>query len=151
MKHQVNVMALVDVIGALSDRTLLNGNLCLMDNGDFRSTGQGTPELCTVVRPGQAVQWTVLAVDLQTPVDIKSITFLGAPASANGHGAGAENGGPGGAGEPADSEKLDLETWIGIVPPWLTPGVAHRYRIELQMYEGDNSIMHIDLPALMCV
>jgi hypothetical protein len=36
------------------------------------------------------------------------------------------------------------------VPSWLTPGVAYRYRLELQMYEGDNSVMHIDTPALMC-
>ncbi|MDI2126451.1 hypothetical protein [Yinghuangia seranimata] len=148
MKPQVNILALVDVIGALSDRTLGNGNLSLVDNGDFHSLGQGTPELCTIVSPGQVVQWQVLAVDLQTPVEIKSITFLG-PEGANG---GALNGGShNGAPDGGDGEKLDLGVWIGIVPPYLPPGVGHRYRLELQMYEGDNSVMHIDSPTLMCL
>ncbi|MCF2530226.1 hypothetical protein [Yinghuangia soli] len=171
MKPQVNIMAVVDVIGALSARTLLDGNLCMVDNGDYRSTGQGTPALCTLVCPGQAVQWTALAVDLQTPVDIKSIRFLdplggegvawqpqhAAPIAANGgfpHANGSDaslSNGEAGAGSAGDSDTLDLDVWIGLVPPWMTPGVPYKYRLELQMYEGDNSIMHVDLPALMSV
>ncbi|MFI0977035.1 hypothetical protein ACH4SP_08410 [Streptomyces sp. NPDC021093] len=77
VKQKVNIVAVVDVIGALSDGTLGNGNLCLIDDGPFDSRGQGTPQLQTVVSPGQTVQWTALAVDLQTPVEIKSITFIG--------------------------------------------------------------------------
>ncbi|MFI9328090.1 hypothetical protein ACIGZJ_11180 [Kitasatospora sp. NPDC052868] len=141
MKPQVNIAVVVDVIGALSAGTLLDGNLSLVDDGSFQSTGQGTPELCTVVAPGQVVQWSALAVDLQTPVEIRRITFLGA--------------GHGGAPEPVESteqgEKLDLDVWTGVVPPYLTPGVPYRYRLELQMYEGPYSVLHIDSPALMCV
>ncbi|CAM5352865.1 hypothetical protein GCM10010329_40460 [Streptomyces spiroverticillatus] len=77
VKQKVNIVAVVDVIGALSDGTLGNGNLCLIDDGPYDSRGQGTPQLETVVAPGQTVQWTALAVDLQTPVEIKSITFVG--------------------------------------------------------------------------
>ncbi|MFJ2776007.1 MULTISPECIES: hypothetical protein [unclassified Kitasatospora] len=141
MKPQVNIAVVVDVIGALSAGTLLDGNLTLVDDGSFQSTGQGTPELCTVVAPGQVIQWSALAVDLQTPVDIRSITFLGA-----GHGAEPD---------PEDfteeGEKLDLDVWTGVVPPYMTPGVPYRYRLELQMYEGPHSVLHIDSPALMCI
>ncbi|WP_413756094.1 hypothetical protein [Streptomyces sp. MMBL 11-3] len=141
-KPQVNIIAVVDVVGALSGGTLLNGNLVMVDNGDHDSTGQGTPHLCTVVRPGQVVQWSSLAVDLQTPVEIKSITFLG----------------PDGAATPAtghpvdgDGDKLDLAHWAGMVPPSLTPGTPYKYRLELQMYEGAYSVLHVDSPALMTV
>ncbi|MGW7414076.1 hypothetical protein [Streptomyces sp. NPDC054863] len=74
---KVNIVAVVDVIGALSDGTLGNGNLCLIDDSEHDSRGQGTTQLQTVVSPGQTVQWTALAVDLQTPVEIKSVTFIG--------------------------------------------------------------------------
>jgi hypothetical protein len=142
MKPQVNIAVVVDVIGALSSKTLLNGNLCLMDDGTFQSTGQGTPQLCTVVAPGQVVQWSALAVDLQTPVEIKSITFLGAD--------GRDDGGTGGD-ESVDGDRLDLNVWAGVVPPSMAPGVPHRYRLEVQMYEGEHSTVHIDSPALMCL
>lgn len=149
-KPQVNIIAVVDVVGALSGSTLLNGNLCMVDNGDHDSTGQGTPYLCTVVRPGQVVQWSSLAVDLQTPVEIKGITFLGpdgteTPVAGNpaGHSAGRSAG--------SDGDKLDLAHWAGLVPPSLTPGTPYKYRLELQMYEGAYSVLHVDSPALMTV
>ncbi|GAA1896646.1 hypothetical protein GCM10009837_18440 [Streptomyces durmitorensis] len=190
MKHQVNIIAVVDVIGALSGSTLLDGNLCMMDDGGHNSAHQGTPNLCTVVKPGQVVSWSALAVDLQTPVEIKNISFV--PADQNGHTSGQTSGQaqsqtqgqgqgqtqgqmPGqpygqpqgqpygqshgqsqshaqGAqgGNHAEGDKLDLDVWTGVVPNWLTPGVAYQYRLELQMYEGENSVMHIDTPALMC-
>ncbi|MFD9791575.1 hypothetical protein ACFWXK_11570 [Streptomyces sp. NPDC059070] len=141
MKPNVSIIALVDVIGALSDRTLLNGNLGLVDDGSFDSTGQGTPSLCTVVEPGQTVQWTALAVDLQTPVEIRNITFLRAD--------GAEAGEPAQEEAQTDAARLDLDVWSGVVP-YLPPGVPHKYRLELQMYDGANSVLHIDSPALMC-
>ncbi|OON71945.1 hypothetical protein [Streptomyces tsukubensis] len=37
---QVNIIAVVDVIGALSGSTLFNGSLCLIDNSRAESTGQ---------------------------------------------------------------------------------------------------------------
>ncbi|WP_409060384.1 hypothetical protein [Streptomyces sp. SYP-A7185] len=161
MKPQVNIIAVVDVIGALSGSTLLDGNLCMMDDGGHDSAHQGTPDLCTVVRPGQVVSWTALAVDLQTPVEIKNISFV--PENQNqGRSAaqgqqygqqhhqphGQAHGAPGGG--DSEGDKLDLDVWTGVVPNWLTPGVAYRYRLELQMYEGENSVMHVDTPALMC-
>ncbi|MFI8873469.1 hypothetical protein [Streptomyces sp. NPDC055243] len=180
MKHQVNIIAVVDVIGALSGSTLLDGNLCMMDDGGHNSAHQGTPNLCTVVRPGQVVSWTALAVDLQTPVEIKNISFVpanggqtqsrtpgrqpdqqpgqqpGQPHGQQPHGqqpqGQAHPQGTQGAqgGNHSEGDKLDLDVWTGVVPNWLTPGVAYQYRLELQMYEGENSVMHVDTPALMC-
>ncbi|AQZ65277.1 hypothetical protein BKM31_30955 [[Actinomadura] parvosata subsp. kistnae] len=192
VKPQVNIIALVDVIGALSDRSLLNGNLVMIDDGSFASRAQGTPDLCTVVQPGQVVQWTALAVDLQTPVEIKNIEFLrlqpppgqpaypapqpgwagpaGAPpggmmpapmqqqpayaGAAPGYGPGAYPPGPTGpaavTGAPTtESEKLDLEIWAGVVPYYMVPGVAYRYRLEFQMYEGPYSVLYVETPSLM--
>ncbi|UBU16124.1 hypothetical protein [Nonomuraea gerenzanensis] len=186
VKPQVSIIALVDVIGALSDRSLLNGNLVLIDDGSFASRAQGTPELCTIVQPGQVVQWTALAVDLQTPVEIRNIEFLrlqppgqpaypapqagwaapvagahpGMPApspaqpayaAATGHGPGAFPPGPAAVtGAPTvESEKLDLEIWAGMVPYYMVPGVAYRYRLEFQMYEGPYSVLHVETPSLM--
>ncbi|WP_175412050.1 hypothetical protein [Streptomyces sp. TRM64462] len=142
MKPQVNIVVMVDVIGALSSGTLQDGNLSLVDDGPFDSTGQGTPELCTVVAPGQVVQWTALAVDLQTPVEIKNIRFLGPEDEA----VPAPDGN-----YTEEGEKLDLDVWNGIVPPHMPRGVPHRYRLEVQMYEGEHSVLHVDSPALMCV
>jgi hypothetical protein len=141
MNQQVNIVVVVDVIGALSDGTLRNGNVMMVDDGTLDSTGQGTPDLCTVVQPGQVVQWSALAVDLQTPVEIRNITFLGA------EGNGSNGSTPSAS---ADGEKLDLETWTGVVPGYLAPGVAQKYRLELRMHEGEHSLLQIDSPALMC-
>jgi hypothetical protein len=140
MKPKVNIIAVVDVIGALSDETLGNGNLCLADDGAFDSRGQGTTELCTVVAPGQVVQWTALAVDVQTPVEIRSITFIGDGTDA-----------PAPVDQPASDENLDLDVWAGVVPAGLTPGVPYRYRLELKMHEGPHSVLSVDSPALMSV
>lgn len=196
MKSQVNIIAVVDVIGALSIKSLSDGNLCMVDDSAFDSTHQGTPNLVTVVKPGQVVSWTALAVDLQTPVEIKSISFApaegrqgqqgyagqqgqqghvppGGPAVAtatpSAPGMGTAVPGPTGAQAPqapqtqqtpqphqphasqeSDGDKLDLDVWTGVVPHWMTPGVPYQYRLELQMYEGANSVMTIDSPALMC-
>ncbi|WP_189937634.1 hypothetical protein [Streptomyces sulfonofaciens] len=142
MKPQVNIAVVVDVIGALSDRSLLGGNCCLIDDGPFDSTGQGTHELHTAVAPGQVVQWYALAVDLQTPVEIRNITFLGGADAAGGAGPGER---------VVDGDHLDLNVWSGVVPYSMTRGVPHRYRLELQMYEGENSVLHLETPGLLCV
>ncbi|MGW2788994.1 hypothetical protein ACWC9H_03610 [Streptomyces sp. NPDC001251] len=171
MNPKVSIVVVVDVIGALSDGTLRNGNLCMIDDGE-QSTGQGTPELCTVVQPGQVVTWSALAVDLQTPVEIKSITFLDPDAEAGdaeagdaahapertegtagtgNAGARSERNGPGPErnGHAPGRHNPELEVWSGVVPH-LAPGVAHQYRLEVQMYEGEHSTLHIASPALMC-
>ncbi|MFC5828100.1 hypothetical protein [Nonomuraea insulae] len=168
MKEQVNIIALVDVIGALSSRSLLDGNLCMIDDGSYQSRAQGTPDLCTIVQTGQVVQWTALAVDLQTPVEIKNIEFLRLPmpgpqppapvpqppqmaAQPAYAGAAAFPPGPSSMmGAPTmESEKLDLDIWAGVVPYYMVPGVAYRYRMEFQMYEGSYSVLHVETPSLM--
>lgn len=154
MKQQVNVIAVVDVIGALSDSSLGNGNLVMVDDGSLSSTGQGTPDLVTVVTPGQVVQWTVLALDLQTPVEIRSITFLGPDSGGGagtdfGTGQSTDHSTDRGADSGAAREQLGLDVWSGVVPEYMTPGVPHRYRLEFRMYEGDHSLLHVDSPALM--
>lgn len=158
MKSQVNIIAVVDVIGALSIRGLHDGNLCMVDDGPFDSSHQGTADLVTIVKPGQVVSWTALAVDLQTPVEIKNISF----APSNGHAShGQDHAGQAHQGQEANGqgahheqdaagEKLDLDVWTGVVPHWMTPGVPYQYRIEFQMYEGAHSVMHVETPALMC-
>jgi hypothetical protein len=143
MPETINIVMLVDVIGALSDRSLLNDNLCMMDNGPSDSTGQGTTMLCTHCQPGQTINWVLYAVDLQTPAAIKSISFVG-----------TGEGGSAGVVRQVDkqddkSEQLDLLVWSAIVPDYMIPGVPYRYRLEIQMYEGSNSIMYVDTPSLL--
>jgi hypothetical protein len=75
MMHTTNINIAVDVVAALSNKSL-KGNVFLMDNGCFESENQGTDSLATFCIPGQLIRWTVYAVDLQTPVAIKNITFL---------------------------------------------------------------------------
>jgi hypothetical protein len=147
MKPKVNIVALVDVIGALSEQSLLRGNLCMVDDSAYESTGQGTPELCTLVLPGQSVEWSALAVDVQTPLVIRSITFL------NADGTSAPSPPPAAAddGEAAENpqQSSDALVWSGTVPFTMAHGVPYRYRLELQMDQGPQSVLSIDAPALM--
>jgi hypothetical protein len=53
MESKITIFSVVDVIESLSGGTLLNGNLCMMDNGPFESLNQGTPNLVTLCHPGQ--------------------------------------------------------------------------------------------------
>lgn len=139
MESKINIVTVVDVVEALSSKTLLEGNLCMMDDSPFESHNQGTPNLCTHCLPGQVIKWSMIALDLQTPVAIKSIRFIG----------------PDGADalpktDPltAESDKLHLNVWEGIVPYDLVPGVEYKYRMEVQMYEGINCLMTIDSPSI---
>ncbi|MFG2003954.1 hypothetical protein ACGFNU_32835 [Spirillospora sp. NPDC048911] len=193
MQSRVNIVIAVDVIKCLSEGSLLNGNLSMMDDGKYQSTGQGTAELCTVCCPGQVVRWTVVPLDVQTPVAIKNITFLPSRDddddvndSGNGNGkrsvldswssllvpdttqpleevrgpgygeAALPDGGPSDGGAPDGAspdgalvdENPTLDVWDGVVPPFLEPAVSYRYRLELQMYEGERSTLQIESPAL---
>jgi len=72
---QINVMAFVDVIGALATGTL-TGNIFMTDNSRAgRTTGRGTGTLSSAVTNGQVINWHVVPVDVQTSVEIVSITF----------------------------------------------------------------------------
>lgn len=151
MEPKVNIVVLVDVIGALSEQTLLGGNLCMVDDSAYESSGQGTHELCTLVHPGQSVEWSALAVDVQTPLVIKSITFLRAdgtsapalpPAAADSAATADDNA------EDAQ-QNPDSLVWCGTVPFTMAQGVPYRYRLELQMDQGPQSVLSVDAPALM--
>jgi hypothetical protein len=148
VKPKVNIIALVDVIGALSAQTLGDGNLSLVDDGEFDSAGQGTPGLCTLVQAGQVVEWSALAVDVQTPLVIRSIAFLGPDGTAAfGPASPAAGDGP----SPDGQQYPDAMVWSGVVPFTLASGVPYRYRLELQMDQGEQSVLSIDAPALMCL
>ncbi|MDO9105753.1 MAG: hypothetical protein Q7U57_12440 [Methylovulum sp.] len=136
---QININIAVDVIGALSDQTLHN-HLFMMDNSVFNSTGQGTDGLSTLCRPGQVIQWVAYAIDLQTPVSIKNISFIGAD---NKHD--IENDIDPISGNP------DLNAWTGIVPWYMELGMPYKYKLALQMGEGANSILYADTASLMRV
>jgi len=138
---RVNVVAVVDVIAALSDGTLEGGNMCLTDDSRYGSTGRGTTDLCTACLPGQLLTWTVLPVDVQTPVEIRSIRFLGHDGAAL----------PEPPGEvPGEGEELGLAVWSGVVPASLAGRPPLLYRLELQMYEGVNSVLSVQSPAVRC-
>jgi hypothetical protein len=151
MNTKVNIIALVDVIGALSDSGLDQGHLCLVDDSAQESTGQGTAQLCAHVQPGQVVEWTALAVDVQTPLVIKSIAFL-AP---DGHAVPAPPVPP--AGPEADGsdagggqQNPDALVWSGVVPVTIARGVPYRYRLELELGQGRDSVLSTEKPALLC-
>ncbi len=58
---QLFVVILMDTQRALDENTL-DGNAYLMDNS-FGSTGQGTTNLQTIVKPGQIVNWLIYSMD----------------------------------------------------------------------------------------
>ena len=135
----INIITVVDVIGALSDGTL-DDNLWMMDNSPWQSIDQGTANLSTLCHPGQLINWVIYAIDLQTPVVIRNITFIGVDGSS---GIQHQVDGTG-----VESDKLHLNVWSGVVPYYIVPCVKYRYRLELQMYEGKNSTLYVDTPSL---
>ncbi|WP_106396602.1 hypothetical protein [Actinocorallia populi] len=176
MKPKVNIVVMVDAVGALSDRTLHDGNLSLVDDGQLGSRHQGSTDLVTAVLPGQVVQWTAIHVDVQTPVEIHNIEFLsGSPEAVSPSAPPQTVTDPGyaaqpvyGAGAPAAAEAAhggaapkavgsngienhDLLVWEGIVPPTMAPGVPYHYRLSIKMHDGPNSVLHLDSPALLRV
>jgi hypothetical protein len=143
MQTKININIAVDVAKALSDKTLLK-NIYMMDNSIYGSKGLGTEHLCTLCVPGQTIHWVVYAIDLQTPVAIKDITFFSSTGQA-----------PvplqpcGNANKtimPEDNP--DLKIWTGILP-YMEQGHKYHYRLTLQMGNGVNSIISIDGPALL--
>lgn len=166
MKDRISIVVMVDAVGALSDRTLHNGNLSLVDDSSAGSKHQGTPDLVTAVVPGQVVQWTPIHVDVQTPVEIQAIEFLSGaavpspadqavpPAPVEPSSGPAPGAVPWTGADATDSnghDNHDLLVWEGVVPYDMTPGVPYRYRLSLKLHEGPNSVLHIDSPALLRV
>ncbi|MFQ3235711.1 MAG: hypothetical protein ACI9C4_001273 [Paraglaciecola sp.] len=143
--NQINIVIAVDVIRALSEKTLKD-NLYMMDNNPFnngqQSTGQGTDYLTTSCMPGQVIQWVIQAIDLQTPVSIKSIRFLSGDEDqgAEKHLDNAE--------EDCISRRPELKVWTGVVPETLVSSQPYLYQLELQMGDGQNAIMSVNTASL---
>ncbi len=96
MIPQLNILSVVDVIGALRSGSL-DGKLFMVDNspanhagsgvgGCVPSSGLGTDTLATGVRFAQVLNWHVLGIDFQTDVQIQKISFFqgGQPITAAG-------------------------------------------------------------------
>ncbi|MCK4763581.1 MAG: hypothetical protein KAW12_15380 [Candidatus Aminicenantes bacterium] len=140
MLRYINIVVAVDSIGAFSDGKL-NDNIFLMDNSPCTGSGQGTANLSTLCHPGQVIQWVIYPIDLQTQAMIKNITFIGTDNNSN---VKHKNN--------CMRTVLDMPTlnsWTGIVPWYMVPGLPYRYRLEIQMGEGKNSIMYTDTPSLV--
>ncbi|WP_075602922.1 hypothetical protein [Saccharicrinis aurantiacus] len=129
--NTTNINIAIDVIAALSDKTL-RGNIFVMDDGLLNSRNKGTDHLVTVCSAGQLIKWSIYAIDLQTPVSIKSISFSQTEKDNN---------------EDIPNNhytNLDLNEWSGYVPNYLLPNKQYKYKLELQMGEGQYSILSID-------
>lgn len=75
MIPQINIMTVVDVIGALTTGTL-TGNIYMTDNRrGSRTSGQGTATLASDVTYTQVLNWHVMPIDVQTDIQINKITF----------------------------------------------------------------------------
>ncbi|NRB39909.1 MAG: hypothetical protein HRU20_15815 [Pseudomonadales bacterium] len=137
--NQINIVISVDVLRALSEETL-KGSLHMMDNNPFgigkESIGQGTDYLTTSCVPGQVLHWQIFAVDVQTPVSIKKITFLHDGREPEPHAVDSSNSRP------------DLKVWTGTVPQGMILNQLYHYKLEVQMGKGPNSIMYTDTAAL---
>lgn len=137
MQQKININIAVDTVQALSKLDLLN-NTYAMDNSIFGSLGQGTPYLVTSCVPGQTIHWVATPIDLQTPVCIKSITFLGAwPQQASAFE------------QPTSMSQLDLYTWTGILPYTMLPGLTYKYKLELQIGNGQYSVLQLETLSLV--
>lgn len=139
MQSKININIAVDVIAALSEKTLHN-HIFMMDNSIHNSSCQGSQYLTTNCQAGQMIHWVIYAIDLQTPVAIRDISF--------------------GSKKNYDYGKVktdfqynihDYKEWTGIVPWYMAFNIPLKYTLEIQMGEGTNSIMSIDTPCLMRV
>ena len=112
MQEKININIAVDVVAALSEQTLHN-HIFMMDNSIFNSSCQGTSNLTTSCQAGQIIQWVIYAIDLQTPVAIKNITFIGAKNDTYNKDESKflYN----------EQDNLDSNTWTGIVPWYMVP------------------------------
>ena len=128
MVGTINIVLGLDVIAALSNRTM-EGSVLMMDDGPVPGENQGTARLITYCWPGWLINWTVQQVDVQTPAVIRGIRFQGAGWSPTGN--------------------AWTDVWSGIVPWCLIPGYRYRYKIDVEMARGRNSILSIDTPALV--
>ncbi|BDD03233.1 hypothetical protein [Aureibacter tunicatorum] len=136
MNSVINIVIFVDVISALSEGSL-HGSIFLMDDSEFQSQHEGSSELMTHCATGQLVKWKIYAIDVQTPVEIKSISFGGVPIGNVPQEESAQNG--------------DSKVWSGYVPTWMEENKSYSYQLEVQMGKGECSDMLIDTASLVRV
>lgn len=73
---QLNIYAVVNTIGALSDDSF-NGHIHIVDNSrSMLSSGQGTDAPCTVTRFNQVLNWQVNPVNVQMDISISDIRWF---------------------------------------------------------------------------
>jgi hypothetical protein len=132
----IDIVIIVDVIGALSKRTLQN-DLYMVDDS-WNSRGKGAANLSTTCYPGQLLRWVAYAIDVQTPVTISGIAFLNTENTSSARELLAM---------PGSGAVAQAAFWTGIVPSDLPPGL-HGYSLKLQMGSGRNSVMSVDTPTL---
>lgn len=128
---QINITAIVDVVQALSERTL-KGNVYMMDTSP-KSKHQGTDRLITACYPGQVIHWEFRAVDVQTRFEVTDISIRGRDDCRL-------------LDEDCRCSKLYSDKrWVGRVS--LSEGTYH-YAITVQMGNGRNSERVLETAAL---
>jgi hypothetical protein len=158
----LNIQVFVDVIALLSGAPS-NKAVHMFDDGGMGSEGQGTHTLVSAVLPGQLVRWTVNAVDVQTQVWLKDVTF--GPAVERTVSEVAE--------VQSTTDESDTDTWqqkseapnpwpetaAGPVPIWgkrfegyipfeILPEMPHVYHLKLAFAQGNGPAVTVEGPAL---
>jgi len=137
MAGTINIVLSVDVIAALSNRSL-QGSVHMLDDSPWPGENPGTARLTTYCWPGWQINWTVQQVDLQTPAVIRNIRFKNPGSEET----------PGGR-WTAFGDAGNTRVWSGIVPFCLIPGYRYWYEIEVEMARGVNSILSVETPSLV--
>lgn len=76
MIPQINVITLVNTVGALSDETF-NGNLHMVDNSrGSKTSGLGTDAMCSHVQYAQVINWHVWPVNVQMDAEVSGIRWF---------------------------------------------------------------------------
>lgn len=108
----LTIRVFVDVIALLSGASHAS-TVFFYDDAPVLSPGRGTLALRSAVCPGQFVRWTATALDVQTPVWIRRLSFDGQP----------------------ETPEIVAPPWArrfqGFVPAGLEPGSVHPYRLTL--------------------
>lgn len=145
----LNINIFVDVIALLVDNPT-EECIFLFDDSPTQSNnlGRGTPGLQTLVCPGQLVRWSLMPIDVQTPVWLAGISF-GACTSLQS------------ACQPADKTVTNnrpespasyppwARYWEGYVPHGPMPGTIYPYRLEFQFGGLTGRTVMINGPALV--
>lgn len=131
MPEQINIMIMVDSIKALVDQSL-DGNCFMVDDSPLFSKQKGTLHLETQCTPGQLIHWTVKAVDVQTPVSIKQVSFEPFQRFFNTN----------------NAENINALVWNGIVPYLGNEQRTYNYQVVLQIGKGKKSQLKIVTPSL---